>query len=1093
MLRLSVLLVFLSSFCFSQTIEKTKADIKSIQQEITANQKIFESKLKELKANNPMFKPQSPFESDAEYLKRQAKAGPKIDQLKKEYLSDKWSKIDALRSRVFFTDNTDISIEIGEWKDGLYGPNYDANTNEWTMSISHNNHKQESFTWTQKMSRDDAQKLWENRDRIKIKGYLTFDPGDQIGLEKIEIKEPISGLNFEKKWYKALEISGIQKPVFSNTADQLLYWNKVTTQSGYYGNSYKSTLHSYKLSNDVKKNHEIAKLKESDWYVKDTKMGHSGQESTLIYEEGEDYYESYNEVVIRTTEKELYRKKIGDKEWDVGPASDFLAVEGNKGEIAIYNVKNPEIKEVIRTCGDYRIEDLKFSEDGKYIGTKQYSGYSNSSGNYLYVMRTEDGVCTYLAEKVVDFSFSKKNSNRIYVLTEGKKGKYNYQTGKTEYGPGSLIEMDIVSNQIIKQIKYSDRNTYSASTATWIEGYNKNWSTWGANLHISEEEDFAFFKFGKVTVVFNILEEQFSYNGAFGGSNFSKKLYDVTKDNKFFIYESSCDDENGCTYTFMRTGIKSKNTDSNLKETFTAPPKLEASVEFFEPNGNNYLDALEEGYFLVTINNTGKGPGKDIKINIEPEDTYKMNYNPEFIDEISAGETKKVKMPISAYLEIPDGTYDFTFSFSEKNSFEPDPIQLTFSSKKFNNPEFFIADVSIEEEADNENKDGIISDGEVLTLTARIANKGPGSVAKGVYAIIKEGEGVFITDNQIEFPIGELAYNEYYDLKLNFYLNKKCPEEIPIEISVTEENNLANMESERLEIFRSISKKSIIKKQVITGIDNTEELNIKGLRSDIDKGFPINEKLDYRYAIIIGNENYSGNQASTAGDVYYALNDAAIFKQYAINTLGIAEEKIRFETNASKMKMEQAIEWGKNVMSLEQGNGELFIYYAGHGLPDEKSKTSYIMPVDVSDVKNGIKLSDMYEKLGGTGAGKIVIFLDACFSGGARHDQLFASRGAIINPKNENPLGNMVIFSAASEEQSALSYDEQEHGLFTYFLLKKIKETKGKITLEELKNYITKDVALKSLIINQKDQKPEVNYSKAVKGIWEQWELFPKE
>ena len=62
------------------------------------------------------------------------------------------------------------------------------------------------------------------------------------------------------------------------------------------------------------------------------------------------------------------------------------------------------------------------------------------------------------------------------------------------------------------------------------------------------------------------------------------------------------------------TDQKSKNTDSKLKETFTAPPKLEASVEFFEPNGNNYLDALEEGYFLITINNTGKGPGKDIFI-----------------------------------------------------------------------------------------------------------------------------------------------------------------------------------------------------------------------------------------------------------------------------------------------------------------------------------------------------------------------------------------------------------------------------------------------------------------------------------------------
>ena len=114
MLRVSLLLVFFSSFCFSQTIEKTIADIKSIQEEITENQKIFGLKLKELKTSNHMFKPQSPFESDAEYLKRQAKAGPKIDQLRKEYLSDKWLKLDALRSRTFYTDNTDISLEISK-------------------------------------------------------------------------------------------------------------------------------------------------------------------------------------------------------------------------------------------------------------------------------------------------------------------------------------------------------------------------------------------------------------------------------------------------------------------------------------------------------------------------------------------------------------------------------------------------------------------------------------------------------------------------------------------------------------------------------------------------------------------------------------------------------------------------------------------------------------------------------------------------------------------------------------------------------------------------------------------------------------------
>lgn len=109
-------------------------------------------------------------------------------------------------------------------------------------------------------------------------------------------------------------------------------------------------------------------------------------------------------------------------------------------------------------------------------------------------------------------------------------------------------------------------------------------------------------------------------------------------------------------------------------------------------------------------------------------------------------------------------------------------------------------------------------------------------------------------------------------------------------------------------------------------------------------------------------------------------------------------------------------------------------------------------------------------------ANNTFVFLDACFSGSERaaEGMLIPGRTVAIDVDPNEVEGKLVIFSAATGEQSAMSYDEQNHGMFTYFLLKKLKETKGNIELGTLATYLNDNVMLESQLRNKKQQMPTV-------------------
>ncbi len=264
--------------------------------------------------------------------------------------------------------------------------------------------------------------------------------------------------------------------------------------------------------------------------------------------------------------------------------------------------------------------------------------------------------------------------------------------------------------------------------------------------------------------------------------------------------------------------------------------------------------------------------------------------------------------------------------------------------------------------------------------------------------------------------------------------------------------------------------------------------------SDVDIDIPVSgTKNPNAYALIIGNEDYKSYQTGlhTEQNVYFAINDAQIFKKYCEETLGIPRDNIIYVTNAGLVRMTQSINQIQSVIKNSGGDAEIIFYYAGHGFPDEITKEPYLIPVDVtgSNLDMAISLKEVYRKLTEFNSKKVIIFLDACFTGGGRDAGLLAARSISIKPKEQILIGNIVVFTASSGEQSSLPYTEKQHGLFTYYLLKKLQESQGQINLEELGTYIEKKVSIRSPLINAKEQNPQILVSPTVSDSWQSWEL----
>jgi hypothetical protein len=219
------------------------------------------------------------------------------------------------------------------------------------------------------------------------------------------------------------------------------------------------------------------------------------------------------------------------------------------------------------------------------------------------------------------------------------------------------------------------------------------------------------------------------------------------------------------------------------------------------------------------------------------------------------------------------------------------------------------------------------------------------------------------------------------------------------------------------------------------------------------------------HLVVVGINKYQNPSMS----LNYALADATAFKaelEKDAKTV-ISQVSTSFVTDESANK-DGIVNAFKQIQQVAKPKDLFVFYYAGHGVIG-KNKEFYLVPNDVSDLKN---VQDELEKKGipskllqkyaiDIAAQKQLFILDACQSAGA-FESLMSSDG------NQQKTIAVVARStgthwmaASGAQQFANEFSQLGHGAFTYVLLNALKggaATNKQITVNGLKNYLQQGV-----------------------------------
>lgn len=494
------------------------------------------------------------------------------------------------------------------------------------------------------------------------------------------------------------------------------------------------------------------------------------------------------------------------------------------------------------------------------------------------------------------------------------------------------------------------------------------------------------------------------------------------------------------------------------------------SVKFVDPSGNNIIDAEEDCMLYIDVTNSGTGDALACEAVVDiSESINDVEVENVRIEKIAAGSTMKLEIPIKSGMNTINGEIFLTVEVTEPNGFGAPVQQLSITTKEFTPPSLYISKYSVNK---IENQDYIYKV-EQFTIEVELKNDSEGIAEDVKIEISHPVDGVhLLSGNKIKL-FDEIKGRETKKIEYEMIVNNNYKQrEFALDFKISEKYGLYAKDKTIVLSART--------KSDYDGID-------PHFLSDVDKDIPVSDVVNYNtYALIIANQNYENVE-----HVPFALNDGRIFKEYCIKTLGIPESNILMVEDATTNKIISNVEKTKKNVNSHNGEAKLIFYYAGHGIPDKEG--AYLLPCDgdKSIKETAYSLDRLYDTLGNCNAQSITYFVDACFSGTKRDGSSLekGTRSVSIKSSHGMPLGNAVLFAAASSDQVAYSYDKHQHGMFTYYLLKKIKETRGDISYDSLLYYIEQNVSKSSQNIYETEQKPNVIPSRMAGQEWMKWRL----
>lgn len=508
------------------------------------------------------------------------------------------------------------------------------------------------------------------------------------------------------------------------------------------------------------------------------------------------------------------------------------------------------------------------------------------------------------------------------------------------------------------------------------------------------------------------------------------------------------------------------------------PPLLEfvEAPMFVDADGNKAINANENCSIVFKLKNTGKGDALNLNASLKATGTttgitIKNKQSMLKVDKL--GGIRSYELPISSDINTVDGTVELTLEVEEPNGFGTEKVILQVNTRKFLAPDIKVVDYVIFSGAAGSAN---LELKKPFSLQLLVQNLGQG-IAKDVTINVKVPDNVYMTNGDAFVKFDKLAPGEKKSIEYEMIMNSKYSgSSLPIEVGLSETNKrFAENWNKSFNLNQALAQQKIV---IQSGAEEKVAIVAASLRSDVDKdipkGLPMNPK---KYALIIGCEDYAKYQTGLDKEVNvdFAANDARVFAEYAEKTLGYPKDQIYLLIDPTSSQIKQNIEKLQKAIEIEKGKAEVLFYYSGHGLPDENTKEPFLIPVDVNgnNPQEGVSIVDLYSKLTKFPTLKATVVLDACFSGGARNKELVALKGIKVKPKMDAVQGNLVVFSSSKGTESSAVFNEKQHGYFTYFLLKNLREYAGTRTFNELFIDVNYQVSKEVLKIG-KTQTPEV-------------------
>ncbi len=260
----------------------------------------------------------------------------------------------------------------------------------------------------------------------------------------------------------------------------------------------------------------------------------------------------------------------------------------------------------------------------------------------------------------------------------------------------------------------------------------------------------------------------------------------------------------------------------------------------------------------------------------------------------------------------------------------------------------------------------------------------------------------------------------------------------------------------------------------------TVNLEIEELNVDAPLKAKVEPKANY-WGLVVGIENYA-----SLPPVEFAARDSASIAEYFTKVIGVPEKNLII-LNDAKASRAQIEGYLKSYLPNNIGkNAVLFVYYAGHGLPDLEKGDPYLIPYDGDPLfitSTGYRLQAFYDDIAKLGVKQGLVFVDSCFSGSSRSAKMLVAgaRPALLHVNDQLKLpANLTSFASSTGDQISNAYSDKKHGLFTYFLLNGLRgkadaNSDSYISLNELTSYVKDEVAKTALRRKNLAQTPVFN------------------